>query len=269
MTSFKTWQVRAYNTAAESENKIHDDRVARRYGYKSALVPGVTVFSYLTHPAVVTWGEDWLDRGYAKIALKQPFYDDERVQVEPKADGPSSYTCELKNPQGEVCASGTAAVRDLPESPSLRNDPPAPEAWEKPRATRETLERLRKEGLGAVRVPWRGEAPGDRYTRVLDDMPSLVRTDQRAFAHPGFVLSLANRALMANVTLGPWIHVESEIQNFSRLALGRTVIIESAVADLFESNGHEFADLEVRMFLKEGPPLMTAKHRVIYLLRES
>ena len=35
------YRVKARNTSADSENKIHDDAVARQYGFRGALVPGV------------------------------------------------------------------------------------------------------------------------------------------------------------------------------------------------------------------------------------
>ena len=42
MTSaLQTYRVSAYNTARQSENKMHDDTVARRFGFSGGLVPGV------------------------------------------------------------------------------------------------------------------------------------------------------------------------------------------------------------------------------------
>ena len=41
------YEVRAFNTATASENKIHDDAVARRFGFHGALVPGVEVYAYM------------------------------------------------------------------------------------------------------------------------------------------------------------------------------------------------------------------------------
>jgi len=60
------WQAEAYNQVPESENRIHSDEVARRFGFRGGLVPGVTVTAYLCHPAVDAWGMDWLARGRAR-----------------------------------------------------------------------------------------------------------------------------------------------------------------------------------------------------------
>ena len=50
------YEVRAHNAATASENKIHDDDVARRYGFSGGLVPGVTLYAYMTRPVVDALG---------------------------------------------------------------------------------------------------------------------------------------------------------------------------------------------------------------------
>src|SRR3982074_3619656 len=47
MTSrLEAYRVQAYNTAKLSENKMHDDTVAKRFGFSGGLVPGVDVMAY-------------------------------------------------------------------------------------------------------------------------------------------------------------------------------------------------------------------------------
>ena len=46
------WQGVAFNQAPDSANEIHGDRVAKQYGFRGGLVPGVTISAYLLHPAV-------------------------------------------------------------------------------------------------------------------------------------------------------------------------------------------------------------------------
>ena len=76
-----SYTVRARNLAAESDNKIHDDDVARRFGFTGALVPGVEVFAYATQPFVAEWGEDFLTRGEIAVRFRRPVYDGEDVTV--------------------------------------------------------------------------------------------------------------------------------------------------------------------------------------------
>src|SRR4029434_7242537 len=71
----------AQNDAVESENKIHDDAVARKFGFEGGLVPGVTVFGYLTWPAVSEWGRAWLESGTITARVAAPVYDGDQVGV--------------------------------------------------------------------------------------------------------------------------------------------------------------------------------------------
>ncbi|HEX8090436.1 MAG TPA: hypothetical protein VF762_16375, partial [Blastocatellia bacterium] len=73
------YRVRARNTSATSENKIHDDETAARYGFRGGLVPGVTVYAYMTVPLVAQFSDAWLERGSMQVKFHQPFYEGEEV----------------------------------------------------------------------------------------------------------------------------------------------------------------------------------------------
>src|SRR5437660_2995934 len=81
------YRVAARNTALASENKIHDDDVARRFGFAGGLVPGVEVYAYMTHLPAQRWGRAWLERGRAECRLLKPVYDGETVLVTAAEDG--------------------------------------------------------------------------------------------------------------------------------------------------------------------------------------
>jgi hypothetical protein len=260
------WQGVAFNQATASENKIHSDEVARRYGFRGGLVPGVTVYAYLVHPALASWGLYWLERGTATVALKKPLYDGGRFHVDLKADGASAYDGEVCDEGGVVCAEGRVALGDGGGAPARRGDAPVPAADARPEATRAALEALRERGSGAVHLRWTGEGTLERYTVALDDMPDLARPDRGGFAHPAFSLGLANTALAANVSLGPWIHVASEVRHHAAIPLDSALCIESRVTDLFARGGHEFVDLDVAVF-RDDIPVLSASHRAIYRIR--
>jgi acyl dehydratase len=260
--------VLAYNQATDSENKIHDDTVARQHGFRGGLVPGVTVYAYLAQPAVVAWGIDWLSRGAAEVVLRKPVYDGDPARVECKGDGEHSYQGEVFDPEDTVCATGRVWLPDaLPEAPTRRGDPPALDIEGRPEGTRATMERLRETGLGSLQLEWQGQPPYDRYTKRMDDMPDLIRPDRGGFAHPGVTLGLANLILTVNLNLGPWIHAQSEVQHYAPVPIGNRVHVEARITGLFERRGHEFVDLEVAAFLEGDRPALTAKHRAIYKLR--
>jgi len=75
------YEVRAHNTATQSDNKIHDDEVARRFGFTGGLVPGVDVYAYLTHLPAEAWGLEWLERGTMRGRFLSPVYEGEIVTV--------------------------------------------------------------------------------------------------------------------------------------------------------------------------------------------
>jgi len=94
-----SYRVRARNTAVESENKIHDDSVAAGYGFRGGLVPGVTVYAYMTVPIVERFGLDWVERGSMQVKFHQPFYDGEEVSVQAEVnEGAVRSTCRSPRP---------------------------------------------------------------------------------------------------------------------------------------------------------------------------
>ena len=79
--SIPSYHVSAYNTAKASENKIHDDATARRFGFSGGLVGGVHVYAYRTHQPVARWGRAWLERGTGDCRFKEPVYDGDVAEI--------------------------------------------------------------------------------------------------------------------------------------------------------------------------------------------
>src|SRR6202047_2284786 len=75
------YPVEAFNASKDSENKIHDDSVARRFGFGGGLVPGVDVYAYMTHLPVQRWGRAWLERGTIECRFAKPVYDGNQATV--------------------------------------------------------------------------------------------------------------------------------------------------------------------------------------------
>jgi len=262
------WSGVAYNQATESDNRIHADDVARQYGFRGGLVPGVTVYAYLVQPAIEAWGLDFLARGAATVRLERPLYDGSAFTVAVEPDDGPAYRGEVRDPDGTVCARGDVSMpTEAAMPPVLRGDAPLPRGEARPEASRAALERLRETGMGAVSFEWRASGEMERTTRDLDAMPDLVRPDRGAYANPAFTLGIANWILATNVRLGPWIHVQSEVRHFAAVPRGSRLVAEARVVDLTERGGHEFVDLDVGVFLAPDVPALAARHRAIYRLR--
>ena len=80
-TALPPYRVSAIPTHDPSENKIHEDGMAREFGFRGALVPGVTVYSWMTHPVVAALGPAWLDHGAFSVRFAKPVYFGQPVTV--------------------------------------------------------------------------------------------------------------------------------------------------------------------------------------------
>jgi len=65
-SAITAYEVSAFNTAVASENKIHDDSIARQFGFRGGLVPGVEVYAYMAHMPVARWGRAHRSRSRVK-----------------------------------------------------------------------------------------------------------------------------------------------------------------------------------------------------------
>lgn len=259
------YRIVASNTAAASENKIHDDTVARAYGFRGGLVPGVTVYAYLTHPVVETFGVEWLGRGSASVRFLLPTYEGEEVaisgQVTASGDGETALALEARNPSGDLCAVMTATLPDgaceAPPDASVYRSGDLPET--RPPASVESLSAIDVLGTVSYAVD---AARRDRYSAQVGE--TLPVYGEKQLLHPGDILSGANAALASNVLLGPWIHVSSELTNYSLVREGDLVEFRGTVAQLFERKGHKFVELDLLVVANGDRPAAAIRHTAIY-----
>jgi hypothetical protein len=251
----------AFNTATASTNKIHDDDVARQYGFRGGLVPGVDVYAYLTHVPAREWGRSWLEHGTATVRLATPVYDGRTVTVSGRWDGDDDSNLDLAVSDGDTaCATGRAG-RD--PQPSDRGEPQAAELpADPPPASPEAL----RPGtvLGTVTDTFDAAAHRGYLADVRETLP--LYTDD-GIAHPGWVLRFANQALSRNVVLGPWIHVSSEITLLGTVEDRNRVEARSVVLDEFERKGHRFVTLDVAISA-DGRPVQRVTHTAIHTPRK-
>ena len=260
----KNYRVQAYNTAHSSENKIHDDAVARRFGFSGALVPGVDVYAYMMHLPVERWGRAFLERGTAQCRFTNPVYDGEIAEVAGRDDG-DAIAIEVTS-GGRCCATGTVRLpADAAAAPALDRFPPAslPAMESRPAAGPATL----PVGgcLGSLLLEASAELAAGylRDVRETDDLYS-----REGLVHPGTVLRMCNLALLRNVLLGPWIHVGSVVQNFSIARVGETLTARLRVVGNYERKGHLFVELDVLVLSDGMRPVAEVRHTAIYRPRQ-
>lgn len=233
-----TYEVVARNYSESHENRIHSDEVARKYGFRGALVPGVAVFGHLTHPLVERFGERWLDGSVNHTRFHKPAYDGDHltIHLEETADG---FRVNALNAEGTLLAELESTLPDTL--------PPAEDAaiFAAPRRQAARAE-IRWETIteGEPFPEWHVQVITDenqRYAEEIDDALPLYRF----VAHPHWLLSVANQALTREYLMPAWIHVGSEIRFRDLVRVGDTLAVNAVPLEKWEKKGHQFVRLYV------------------------
>jgi hypothetical protein len=218
------WSAKALNTAPNSENQIHGDDMAKEFGFKGGLVPGVTVSAYLLHPIIEKWGLDWLEKGWAKCKITSPLYDKENFSVHLNEISESKILSNLKNSNQVVTANAEASLlEDIPEAPKIRNDKIAIENFQGPRASKNVWMKLKKDGCMAFEYFWGGKDPLI-YLRDQNNLPDLLNPSKKGLSNLSFLLGCSNWALASSAYMNPWIHLQTTSQNYQALLLIRLLL---------------------------------------------
>jgi acyl dehydratase len=265
VTALREYRLKARNTSTQSENAIHHDDVARRYGFGGGLVPGVTVYAYATYPLVEAWGPAWLERGTVTIRFTKPVLDGDETLVAGTVDGAApeaTASVTVRTGSGGDCstASATLPAAHAPV-PDVAAYAGAPLPAERPPAIAANLAPGRVMGSPVNRYD---DARATEWLDKVSDGLALYR-GRDAFVHPAFYLDQANKALSLNVRLGPWIHAGSVIQHFSAARVGETLATRGRVRSLFEKKGREFVELDL-LITADDRPVAQVFHTAIYRL---
>ncbi len=236
-----SYAVTARNFSTSSENRIHSDEIAKKFGFKGALVPGVAVYGHLTYLLAERFGTQWLEHSVDNLRLLKPAYHDDRLSLELFED---EAQCEVRclNESGELLATLNSALPDTlpaPEPESIFDgDLKLPERVE---ISWDNVE------PGQPFSPWEvalTEELNQRYTSEVADPLPLYDT----YAHPHLLLSLANTALTKEYVMPTWIHVGSETRRRAALKVGDTVTLRAVPLEKWQKKGHEFISLYVSLW---------------------
>ena len=273
MAARLAYRVTARNAATNSDNRIHSDAVARDYGFGGGLVPGVTLYGYLTKPVVEHFGRDWLERGTMDVRFARPVYDGSTVEATAVAAGEAGsgpdaveLALALTDPSGTTCVTGraglaglAAAGHGLPFDPAEIDFAARPDP--RPPADPDSLSPGTT--LGTIVQPVRADTNAGYRALVEGDLDLYA---SEGLAHPGVMILTANTVLSANVVMGPWVHVGSQVFNLAALPAGAVVETRARVRDRYERKGHQLVELDVA-WCHDGRPVMAAVHTAIYQLR--
>ena len=233
MTSrLQPYRVTAYNTSKQSENKIHDDTVARRFGFSGGLVPGVDVMAYMIHLPVAKWGRAFLERGLIDARFVKPVYDGEIA---------------------ELTADESNGVLSIQVHSRAQRQPVSAASYEV------------GQWLGTAPRDWAGEAATGYLADIRETDPIYGR---EGLGHPGLLQRVMNKALVDNAILGPWIHVGSRMQLLSAAKSGDVITARAKVIGNYDKKGHRFVELDALAVANGQTPLAHCWHIAIYQPRE-
>jgi acyl dehydratase len=256
------YRVAAFNTAHDSENKIHDDATARRFGFGGGLVPGVDVYGYMTHLPVLRWGRAWLERGTAECRFLKPVYDGDTASVTAIEEaGALEITVESR---GAVCATGRAVLPDLAAAvPSLDAFRNVPQRATRSPADEDTL--TVDDWLGLEPYPITPEMAA-RYLADSHESAAIYR--EQGLVHPRDILRSCNFVISRNVVLGPWIHTGSQIRHFAAVAVGSTLSVRARITGNYEHKGHRFVEVDALVLANGTIQVAQITHIAIYRPRQ-
>jgi len=255
--------------AEPSENRIHQDDLARAMGFRGGLVPGVTVYAWMTHPVVDALGLAWLERGTFSVRFAKPIYFGEEAtvgtSVAARTDEAVTLQTRVLDASGDVCSTATMGLPlgPPPAPPDVAAYPAAPLPAERPPVSRDLLASRRVLGTPELLLD---EPTAQAFLDKVGE-PLSIYGGAAALAHPGMYLEQANRALSRNVRVSPWIHVESEGRHLRVARVGERLEMRARVKSLFEGKGHEFVELDLLLVGDGARPVASIRHVAIYQLR--
>jgi acyl dehydratase len=240
--SVTPYEVRTHNTHSTSENRMHSDDVAAAYGFKGALVPGVTVFSHMTQPLVANHGAAWLSRGIAEVRFFKPAYDCDLLRIAGERAADDRYSLKCSNVDGVELACMTSQLRETP--PAV--DPRASVAPAPPRGKQLVAWDLMVIGEPFPALAWR-PTRGENLQWCEDsrDQLKVYRDGATPLLHPGLILRQANLVLRNRFTMPAWIHAASRIQFNSAAHAGDELEVRAIPEEKWRHKGHEFVRLYV------------------------
>ncbi|MFU8814441.1 MAG: hypothetical protein ACNA7W_03785 [Pseudomonadales bacterium] len=256
----ETYHVVAANYSEASENRIHSDEVAKKYGFQGALVPGVAVYGYLTHPLVERFGERWLGQSIGNVRFLKPAYAGDQLSITLE-EHDAGYRARCCNEAGTLLAELDTELTDTL---------PAAENQNVFAADAKPAERVLMEWDSVIPnqpfLPWHWQITEDgnrTYAeRVSDDLPVY-----RTAAHPHWLLGIANYALVREFIMPAWIHVGSEIRFRRLLKVGDTVEVRAVPLEKWERKGHQFVKVYLA-FHRDSELTTEIFHTAIFRLAE-
>jgi hypothetical protein len=266
--------ITALNDASESENRMHSDEVAARYGFSGALVSGVNVFGYMTQPLVATQGPDWFQQRGFNVRFLLPAYEHDEISIEsrPSDEATEKLTTHASNQHGTLLAvleswSGAELDSCSAEALQTRADSEAGNYVEqdRPLINWENIE-LNKPAPIWHWIP--SSEKNQKHVQAQRDSATCYQAGSGSeIVHPYYLLDTCNKALMRMFVLPAWIHVGSQCLMRRALKVGEALRIDCVATEKWERKGHQFIRLKI-VIANTTELLFEAEHTAIFRIAE-
>lgn len=242
---------------------IHDDAVARRMGYRAALVPGAFLYGHFSRLAVDLWGMDWITRGAISCRFRSAVYKGDVVRLvathTPVVAG-VRYDLSLFGVDNEKVASGWISMpADAPAAPDVRDIVLLPLPDPKPKIAAGAMQ----PGLtgGTAQTILTQQEIAESLQAFWEDHP-IYRAGQ--LAHSGCLMRKAMFELNQSFALpGPYVLTGCEGQHFMAVEAGSRFATASTVTDVFERKGRYYFETD-EIVLSDGRPAARFRRVQIY-----
>ena len=251
------YSIATYNDAEESENRIHSDEMATRFGFRGALVAGVVIFGHAVYLPIRAHGLDWLSDNMAEIRFLKPAYDGETLDITLE-DHRSGTDTKCINPEGVLLTTMTSekgAAEPDPVHDLLPADKPV------------VREHIDWDNLilnkPAPAYLWRAHSKSNRdlAEQLRDDLD--IYQGPEACVHPFWMLRQCNSAFSRSFILPAWIHVGSKINFHQPLMVGQDIEVRMTPISKWKRKGHQFTTLAIG-FLVGGELFVEVEHTSIF-----
>lgn len=230
----------ARNFAEASENRIHSDEIAKRFGFTGALVPGVTVFGHLAWPVTRHFGERWLQGSWVTTRFIKPAYHGETISMMDSETDDNGLAVEGRNAADVLLATLECTIESTqPPADVHAHFSGATAAQARVEITWDTVQV--DEPFATFR--WQpDDALNREYAARVDDETELFR---KGVLHPHALLSQANQVLVRRFVMPAWIHTGSQVRFRRLLRVGEEIEVRAVPLEKWERKGHQFIKLYV------------------------
>lgn len=245
-------------------NPIHSTAVAAEYGFRAALVGGVTVYGWMAPAILQVLGERWLEDGWADVAFRQPVYpgDAMRAQALERPDGTAEVA--MLNQDETVCIRGEVGLGTAPWFGELNQTArrlPEPRPGQLPALTLETAPV--DSDLRPMAVPFPLE-DAEAYARNLQRDEVGPWYGSHARVHPGWIAARMTPLLKHSYNYAPAIHTRTQVQHLAPAMAGQTFTVAGHFLRAYEQKGHHYGVVDGVFLAEDGQELARLRHTTIF-----